>query len=334
MREISPTIMTLVPRLLEKVYAKMNANVEQSHGLKKKLASMAFKRATRRDPEKDCRGLMDRLYDRLVYSKLRAALGGKLTRAISGSAPLNADLTRFFINIGLPIYEGYGLTESSPVLSANYPGNNKIGTVGKAFPSSKIKISDKGEILAQGPNIMRGYNKNRRETEKAIDSDGWLYTGDKGLIDQEGYLTITGRLKEMFKTSGGKYVSPVPIEQALTMHEMVDLALVIAEGKKFVSCLLFPDLENLDNYKNVKGYGHMQNEEFLESDFFINEMNGLIDSINENLNHWEQVRKFTVINTTLSIDSGELTPSMKIRRHVIEEKYRDKIEKMYEEEKK
>jgi long-chain acyl-CoA synthetase len=331
LREIHPTIIPMVPRLLEKVHAKMAANVEQSHGLKKKIASFAFNRAQNMAPGKAVQGLLGLLADRLVYSKLRTALGGKLGLVIVGGAAMPKDIGRFFMNIGLPLYEGYGQTEASPVIAANYPRHRKLGTVGPLFPGVEIKISDNREILVRGPNVMRAYHNNEEETKTTIDEEGFLHTGDMGELDNDGYLTITGRIKELFKTSSGKYVSPIPIEQALAQHDFVDMACVIAEGRNFTTCLVFPNFDNLGTYKEASGYGHLTNEEFFQTDFIHQEMSALLLSVNHHLNHWEKVQKFRIIQQAVSPEGGELTPTMKIRRHIVNEKYGDLIEEMYKE---
>ncbi len=331
LRDVHPTVLTLVPRLLEKVFAKMRANVQQAQGIKKMLAGSGFRRACELPPHQASRGLLGKILDHLVYAKMRQALGGRLRLVISGSAPMPKHLGQYFLNIGLSLYEGYGLTEASPVLSVNFPDHNRLGTVGPIFPDVEIKISGEGEILARGPNIMRGYHNNPAETRKVIDEQGWLHTGDKGKLDDEGYLTITGRFKELFKTSTGKYVSPIPIEQTLCTHEFVDMAFVIAEGRKFVSCLLFPNFENLKQYQIKHGFADLTEASFLKSDFIRKEMENLLARVNQSLNHWEQVQKFYIVPVPLAIETGELTPTMKIRRHVVEEKFKKVIEEMYKE---
>ena len=330
LREIKPTVITLVPRLLEKVYAKMADNVALSNGLKKKIAIMAFEYALKKNPEKHS-GFSYMVFDRMVYSKLRKALGGNIRFAIAGGAAVPKDIGRFFVNIGLPLYEGYGLTESSPVLCANYEGNRKLGTVGKPFPGVEIRVGKGDEILARGPNIMRGYHNKPEATREVIDNDGWLHTGDMGKMDEDDYVTITGRIKEMFKTSSGKYVSPIPVEQMLCKHKLIDMAAVIAEGRNFVTCLISPDIEKLQHYKKECGCGTMENERFLNSVFVRREINALIDTVNINLNNWEKVRKYRVVATPFSIEGGELTPTMKVRRHLINMKYKEVIEEMYAE---
>lgn len=210
-RDVRPTIMTVVPRILEKVSMGMRDKA-LSGGIKGKIAERAFARAMSKVPEVDVSPL-DRLYELLVYGKLRAALGGRLRFTISGAAKLPEEIARFFINIGIPVYEGYGMTESSPVIACNYPGARKIGTVGPPFPDVGIRVDAEQEILVRGPNVMRGYHRNRKATAEVIDREGWLHTGDRGEMDSEGYLTILGRKKELFKKSTGEYVPPGPIDR-------------------------------------------------------------------------------------------------------------------------
>ena len=328
LRELHPTVITMVPRLLEKVHARMQTNVEMAQGLKKKLGSAAWERAHSKElGSKDT--FRDQLYDALVYKKMREALGGNLRLVISGSAPLDPNLGRFLLNIGIPIYEGYGLTESSPVISCNFIGHRKIGTVGLAFPGVEVKVGDDGEILTRGPHVMKGYYNHPKETAEVIDKLGWLHTGDLGHIDAEGYIKITGRKKELFKTANGKYVAPVPIEQALAGNKLVDLVMVVAEAKPFTTCLLFPDFENIDAVKKELDCLDMPTSAFLDAPQARAYVQKTLDEVNAKLNHWEQVQKFTLIKTPISIESNELTPSMKIRRHVVMEKYRKEIELMY-----
>jgi long-chain acyl-CoA synthetase len=271
----------------------------------------------------------DKILDALVYEKLRIALGGRLRYLVSGSAPLEPGLTNFFLNVGIPIFEGYGLTESSPVIAVNYPGHRKVGTVGPLFPGVEVKIGDDGEILARGPNVMRGYRGKPQDTAAAIDSQGWLHTGDLGHLDNEGFLKITGRKKELFKTANGKYVAPVPIEQALTGNKLVDMAMVIAEGRPYTTALLFPDLENLKALK-VEFHGtDLETSAFLNSQPVRDSIQATVNAMNTKLNHWEQVQRWILATQPITIDSGQLTPTMKIRRHVVMEAYRPMIEELY-----
>jgi long-chain acyl-CoA synthetase len=329
LRELSPTVVTLVPRLLEKAHAKFQANVETATGLKRKLALGAWQRALSKDPAAP-KSLKDKLFDTLVYKKMRAAMGGRLRLVISGSAPLDPALNAFFINIGIEVYEGYGLTESSPVIACNFPGHRKLGTVGLAFPGVEVKIADDGEILTRGPNVMKGYYNKPAETGESVDKQGWLHTGDLGHIDAQGYIKITGRKKELFKTANGKYVAPVPIEQAIaSSNKLVDMAMVIAEGKNFTTCLIFPDFENLQAIKKEFGRDGLGNEEFLSSSETVDFVKKTIDEVNAKLNHWEQVQKFVIAKAPITVEAGQLTPTMKIRRHVVTEKFKAEIESMY-----
>jgi long-chain acyl-CoA synthetase len=331
-REVRPTIMTTVPRLLEKIYAKMRNTIEEERGIRRRIGLAALKRAEEKNVDTPYSGLRDFVYKRLVYSRLNNALGGAFRYVISGSAPLAQYLGRFFINIGLPLYEGYGLTEASPVLAANFPGNRKLGSVGRAFPGVSLRIDPRDhEILARGPNIMLGYRNNPAETAAALGSDGYLHTGDMGRIDARGFLTITGRKKELLKKSTGEYVAPVPIEQALQKLDIVDSALVIAESRKFVSCLIFPDMEAVKELRKRSGNGSVSTEEFLAGNLVRAKIKTHIDEVNKHVHHSEEILKFTIITAPISVEGGELTPTMKIRRFVIEEKFKEQIEAMYHE---
>ncbi len=328
LRELHPTVITMVPRLLEKVHAKMQANLELAQGFKKIIGTKAWERAHAKTPgSKD--SFLDRIYDSLVYQKMRQALGGKLRVVISGSAPLDPHLAAFFLNIGIPIYEGYGLTESSPVIAVNYPGHRKLGTVGPVFPGVEVKIADDGEIMTRGPNVMKGYHNKPQETAAVIDKGGWLHTGDLGHFDAENFIKITGRKKELFKTANGKYVAPVPIEQAIAANKIIDMVMVVAEGKPYTTCLVFPDFENLQAAKTELSCAEMGADAFLDSELAKAAIQKTVDEVNAKLNHWEQVQKFRIIKMPVTVDSGQLTPTMKIRRHIVMEKYRAEIESMY-----
>ncbi|GLS90259.1 AMP-dependent synthetase [Psychromonas marina] len=327
LREINPTVITLVPRLLEKVYAKMHSRIEDQSGLKQKLMSSAFERAVTKVPAKNT--VADKVYDKLIYSKLRVALGGELRLLIVGGSALSESMENFFKNIGFDIFQGYGLTEASPVLAVNYPGHVRYRTVGKVYPGVEVKIAEDNEILAKGPNIMIGYHNNETATAEAINSDGWLHTGDLGSLDEDGFLTITGRKKELFKTSNGKYVSPVPIEQTLCKSELIDMAAIIGEDRRFVSCLLFPDYENLDAIREHRGYSDMSNSDFLHSDEVKKEIKEVVQSVNAQLSAWEKIQKYKFVKHPITVETGELTPTMKLRRHVVEDKFKQIIDDFY-----
>ena len=225
------------------------------------------------------------------------------------------ELNHFFVRVGIPLYEGYGMTESSPVISVNYPGQRKVGTVGRPLTSVEVKISDAGEVWARGPNVMRGYHHRHEETARVIDSDGWLHTGDLGHLDEDGYLTIVARKKELFKTSTGETVFPGPMENALCRSILVEMACIIAEARKFTSCLIF------------------LSEIACEMDTISLKLKieELIQQVNEDLDHWEKIHGYVLLRGMPSIDNGELTPTLKIRRHEVQEHYKDLIELIYDE---
>lgn len=327
-REVRPTVMTVVPRLLEKVYMKMREKAETGKGIKKRLALAAFARAESKDETEPFSGIKDLIYQGAVYKKLREALGGRLRLVISGAAAMPPAIGRFFMNIGMPLYEGYGMTEASPVIAANKPGANKLGTVGLPFPNVEVQVSEEGEILARGPNVMRGYHNRPDATAETL-KEGWLHTGDLGSLDRDGYLTVSGRKKELFKKSTGEYVPPAPIEQALGRIAWVDSAVVIADGRTFASALLFPDPEALQREKKRLGFEKQSDDEFVRNPRFMDTVQEVVDGMNRHLHHCENVERFRIVAEPLTIDKGELTPTMKIRRHIVEEKYRDLIEEIY-----
>jgi long-chain acyl-CoA synthetase len=329
-QEVHPTTIAVVPRILEKIYGSMMAGLQRKSLFQRKLGQWAFDVAhheedTLFDP------LVRPVVDKLVYSHIRRFLGGALNIVISGGAPLNPSLNNFYNRIGVPVYEGWGMTEACPI-TVNSPNNTKVGTVGKTFNGFKLKISSEGEVLVQGSGVMKGYYKRPELTAHALDSEGWLHTGDSGRIDSDGYLTIVGRIKELYKTSTGEYVAPVPIEQQICKAPLIDMAMVVAEGRKFVSAVLFPNQEILDSLKASHNSMHMTDEEFLNSSFVRKEMNKLFDELNKHLNHWEQVRAYCFVPHPPSIELGELTPSLKLRREVIMKKYAHLIDALYPQE--
>lgn len=324
LKVVRPTMMTVVPRLLEKIFFKIKMNIEAKSFISKFIAKNAFRYALNENMNKDT--FIFKIYDKIVYSKLRDIFGSRISKLVSGGAPLNKEIAQFFLNIGIPIYQGYGLTESSPVISTNYPGENKIGSSGKALPSVEVKITEDNELLARGPSIMKAYLNNKELTTKTIDNDGWLHTGDLASIDKDGYIFIESRKKDIYKLSTGNYVSTIPIEQALSKNKYVEFATIIANNKKYVSCLLFIDKEI---YKN-----DILNNQFTIKDYYNQEkvhknIKKDIEKINRKLNEWERIIQYTIVTNDISIEGGELTPSMKICRNVIEEKYEEIINKMY-----
>lgn len=329
-KEIHPTFAIFVPRIIEKIYAKILYSIERESPIKKMIAKWAFNLAISENNSWYMKLLMV-VADKLVYRHLRDSLGGNFRFAVSGGASLNPLLQRFFLNIGFPLYEGWGLTEAATVCCC--PREKvTIGTVGVPFEGMEIKISNEGEILVKGPLVMQGYYKNEEETKKAFTDDGWLRTGDKGIINENGYLIIQGRLKELYKTSTGEYIAPVPIEQELCKTPLIDMAMVIGEGHKYAACLLFPDYEVVRALKKSYKMEHMSDDEFLNSVRVKREIKRHIETVNKHLNHWEEMRAFRIIPVTPSIEGGELTPTMKIRRDVLLKKYRPLIDSIYVEE--
>lgn len=332
LRELRPTLLTVVPRFLEKAHDRIQETARERGGIPGRLALAAIRRAFART-EHSPADWKDRLFERLVYRRLRERMGGRLRLVICGSAPLDARLCRFFMNTGIQVYEGYGLTESSPVLAVNYPGHRKPGTVGPAFPGVELRVAPDGEVLARGPNIMRGYYGLPEATAEVLDADGWLHTGDLGRLDGDGYLTVTGRKKELFKTANGKYVAPIPIEHAAAADKLVEAAVIVAEGRPYVTAVLFPNFEALLAWKaELEASGVLPEEggaSFLRTPIVLERYAALVEALNERLSSWERVRKFCLADAPPSIESGELTPTLKLRRHAVVERYAAKIEAMY-----
>ena len=328
LKEVRPTVMTTVPRMLEKVYGKINDASSESGLLKKILVKSAIKRATQKDIEAK-KTLIDKIFNKLVYKKFAAALGGKIESIICGGSALSREMESFYNNIGVSVYCGYGLTESSPVICANSKKYHKRYTAGKLYPNIQAKITNDQELLVKGPNVMKGYYKDPKRTSDTIDKDGWLKTGDLAIIDSDDFITIRGRKKELFKSSNGKYIAPIPIEQKLVQNlNFLIGAIIIADNRKFTSALLFPDFTAFEPLKKkLKFTGHDQ--ELLESKKLQEYLNHKITQINLGLNHWEQIQKFKLITKQISIESGEITPSMKLKRSALEEKFSKEIDELY-----
>lgn len=325
LKVVKPTMMTAVPRLLEKIFNKIKMNILAKPLISRTIASLAFEYALEENINKN--SFLYKIYDKIVYSKLREIFGSRLKKLVSGGAPLAKEITQFFINIGVPIYQGYGLTEFSPVISTNYPNSNTIGSSGQVMPSANIKLGLGNEILVKGPSLMKGYLNQKELTSQTIDKDGWLHTGDIGSIDSKGFLFIKSRKKEIFKTSTGEYVAAVKIEQELAKNHYIEFAVIIAENKKYTTALLFIDREKFFEKKKVNK--DLTIEEYYNSDEITKDINKHIKKVNSNLNEWEKVVQYKIITNEISIESGELTPSMKICRGKIEQKYEEYIRQMY-----
>ena len=327
LREVRPTIMIVVPRILERLYESMTTAADRAKGLKRLLIKHAIKLAKIKDPNKrPC--IMQRLLNLIVYKQMREAVGGNFRMIISGSSSLNKSILRFLLNIGLPVFEGYGMTECSPVVSANCKQAIKPGSIGRPLPHLEVRIGECSEIQIRGESVFKGYHNRPDLNAKAFTEDGFYHSGDQGFFDDNGYLYFTGRIKELLKTSTGKYVSPNPIELEIIRHPLVEQALVIANDRKFASAIIW--LNPVGARRMLKP----QNEDYdvenaLKSPLILNSINRHIEHINKKLNHWEQIRKWTLVGDELTIESGLLTPTLKIRRTVAEKRYAEQIEAMY-----
>lgn len=330
-KDIKPHFFATVPRLLEKVYAGFKAKTNEASGLKRSIGLWGLNLADTYEIENKPKGfnaIKFKIADKLVYSKIRDALGGNLIGMMSGGAALSGKMMNFFNGIGLYCGQGYGLTETSPVIAVSTPGDLKAGSVGKPVTGVRVKIADDGEILTTGPNVMKGYFKMPEQTAEVFTEDGWFMTGDIGKLDEYGHLYITDRKKDLFKLSTGKYVAPQYIENKLANSLIIEQAAVIGSSQRYCAALIVPAIDSI----NRKIDGNLKKEELHNSDEVRDLLQGEIDKVNSSLPDWEQVKKFIIINEPFTIESGELTPTMKMKRRVIYEKYLDQIEDMYENE--
>ena len=333
--EVHPTIVTSVPRLFERIYSKVIKNVQSQPEKKQKIFNWAIETGKKYHSARKAGNppigltLQNKIADTLVFKKIREKTGGKLRFFISGGAALARELGEFFEAIGITVVEGYGLTESSPVIAANRVDNYKFGTVGKPFASVEVKIASDGEILARGPSIMQGYFKNKKETEETI-KDGWLQTGDIGVFDAEGFLMITDRKKHLFKTSGGKYIAPTPIENLFLASKYIDQFVLIGDRRMFLSALIVPDFEALKEYADGHNIPYKTNNDLVDVKEIYDLMDEELGKFQKNLANFERIRKFALLDAPFSLETGELTPTLKLKRKVIEDRYKSLIEGMYE----
>ncbi len=271
-----------------------------------------------------------RIANRLVFSKWRDAFGGRMRAIVSGGATLQPRLAQVYNAAGIPVVEGYGITESSPVIAVNTfkSKQRKIGTVGPALKNVDVSISDVGEILVKGPNVMKGYYRNQEMTDKTI-MDGWLHTGDVGLIDEDGMLKITGRVKEIFKTSMGKYISPVLLENKIKESPFFDQIIVLGENQKFAAAVIVPDFEHLKSWCTIKGINYTTNLEMIASKVVKDRFKKEIDCFNKQFGDTDKIKKFELIDHEWTIDSGEITANLKIKRRHIQKKYTEQIDRLF-----
>ena len=330
--EVKPTFFATVPRVLEKVFDKVSLGVESAEGAKKAIGSWALGRAVEYDVSRDPSGLdavKHALADKLVYSKLRERLGLTRIKAVtSGGAALRADLARAFNGFGIQVLEGYGLTETSPVITNNLPGMIRAGTVGPPIAGVEVAIAEDGEILTRGPHVMMGYYKMPEKTDEVIDDDGWFHTGDIGEFTDEGYLKITDRKKALFKLSTGKYVIPQPIENALTESPLIEQAVVVGNSQKYCTALIFPNMEVLPVWAQNHGVS-ASGEALLKDPSVQAEFERLVSEANEGMDHWSQVQRFRLVPELMTVENELLTPTMKVKRGAVNKAFNDQIDGMY-----
>ncbi len=333
LKEVKPDMFTTVPRLLEKVYDKIMQKGSELTGIKKKLFFWAHGLAEKFEINQS-RGIWYNmqlaLANKLIFSKWREALGNNIRCIVTGGAACQVRLIRIFTAARVTIMEGYGLTETSPVISVNRfnESDRMFGTVGPLIDDVEVKIAEDGEILCKGPNIMMGYYKRPDLTAEVITND-WFHTGDIGTMVNNKFLKITDRKKELFKTSGGKYVAPLPVENKLKESPFIEQVMIVGSERKFVGALIIPSFPNLRDWARQQGIGETTNDELLRQPKVIELYKELVESFNKYFNHVEQIKKFELLPGEWSIDSGELTPKMSMKRKVITEKYRDAIERIY-----
>ena len=330
---VQPFFLATVPRLLEKIHTGVKVKGQELSGAKKNLYYWAIYRTEEYDPENPPTGLdalKHKIADKLIYSKIRELFGGNLRGMVSGGAALSPEVFQFMNAIGFNCVQGYGLTETSPVITVQTPGEMRIGSSGKPIRYVEVKIADDGEILTRGPHVMKGYYKNEEQTKEVLTDDGWFKTGDIGKIDEDGYLFITDRKKSMFKLSTGKYVAPQNVENQISGSGFIDQIMVIGYQRKFCSALIVPAYENV--LKRLKRDGYEPDKPYSKDEKIRELIQQEVDKANKTLSPWEQVKKFVLLEEPLSIDSGELTPTMKVKRPVVLEKFKEEIESMYVEE--
>ena len=334
---VRPTLFTGVPRLYEKLHGRIIEKGQAEQGFKSTVFGWAVGAGAARG-EAELRGrsvgllgsLQASVADRLVFAKIRDGLGGRLRYMVSGSAPLPVAIAEFFQGIGIPIIEGYGLTETSPILTVNPTDAPRAGTVGRAIPGVELRIAADGEILARGPNIMSGYYHKPEATAEAL-QDGWFHTGDIGAIDEDGYLRITDRKKDLLVTSGGKKIAPQPIEGVMKGNPLVAEAVLLGDRRRFAAALIVPSFPVLERRLKDLGRPPAPRAELVTRPDVIALYQEIVDALNRDLSQFERIKKIALLDTEFSIASGELTPTMKVKRKVVEERWRSEIEELYRE---
>jgi long-chain acyl-CoA synthetase len=334
--EVQPTIVAAVPRFFEKMYASILEKGRRTTGLKRKIFEWALRVAQEATPWRayGCEAsgwtrLKWKIADKLVYSKIRAGLGGRVRTFCSGGAPLAVELGEFFASIDVPIFQGYGQTETSPIVAANAPGANKVGTVGRPIPNVEVRIAEDGEILVKGNCVMQGYYRKPDQTRDAFTPDGWLRTGDIGHLDADGYLVVTDRKKELLKTSAGKFVAPQPIENRLKSSPYIANAIVVGDRRKFISVLLVPNFAGLEAKGRDTGHDIGTHDEAVANPWVRQFVNDEMERLTASFAQYERPKRFALISEDFTAANGQLTYTMKLKRRAIEQRYKDVIEGLY-----
>jgi long-chain acyl-CoA synthetase len=335
MQEVGPTVMVSVPRLFEKIYTRIYEDVHQMRPLKRAFFHLAIETGrqfiSRRYINPKPLGLFGikyRFFDWMVFSKIRKRFGGKLKYFISGGAPLDKSINEFMWAIGIPTFEGYGLTETSPAVTLNSPWKVRFGSVGTPLPGTEVKLADDDELMIRGPQVMRGYYNAPEETAKVL-QNGWLYTGDIAKIDEDGYVYIVDRKKEIIITSGGKNIAPQPLENELRMDKYISQAFVYGDRKPYLVAILTPNLERLIKMGQEEGLDYLDVEDLVANQRVQKRYAHRVQLINDKLPSYQTIKKFILLPRDFSVDGGELTPTLKLKRKIIQSKYQERIEQLY-----
>jgi long-chain acyl-CoA synthetase len=330
--EVRPTIFVGVPRVYEKIHGQVDQKVKDFPARQIYQWAKSVGRAHRKEiTDGGTPNSMGwRLANRLIYSKVRMGMGGRVEMLISGGAPLGRQLAEWYADMGIRIHEGYGLTETSPVIAVNTPAAHKLGTVGKPLPNVEVHIAEDGEILVRGPSVFKGYWNKPQETEKAFSQD-WFKTGDIGNIDAEGFLSVTDRKKDLIKTSGGKFIAPQPLENSLKHNALIAEAVVLGDKRKFPAVLIAPYFTLLEDWARANQVEFSSRQELVAQTKVRELYEGIVADLNRDLARFEQLKKVLLIADEFTAENGTLTASMKLRRKVVEERYREQIEAIYDE---
>ena len=328
--EVRPTVFVAVPRVYEKIYAQTQ---QKAKGFPRQtIFAWALAAGRRHKPEilagQTPTSANWKLANRLVFSKIREGLGGRVGTFISGGAPLGRELAEWYATVGIRIHEGYGLTETSPVIAVNNPAHHRIGTVGKILPNLEVRIAEDGEILVKGPSVFKGYWNRPEETQAAL-VEGWFKTGDIGNIDADGYLSVTDRKKDLIKTSGGKFIAPQPIENSLKLNSLVGVAAILGEKRKFPAVIISPNFPLLEEWAGANQIAFSSRADLIANPKIQSLYEGIVEGINQNLARFEKLKRVLLVADEFSSDNGVLTPTLKLRRRVVEERYRKQIDELY-----